>query len=55
VLRGIAAGLSAREIAEQLTLAVSTVKWYTQAIYGKLQVRSRTQAIARARAVGLLE
>ncbi len=33
--------------------AVSTVKWYVNSIYGKLQVESRTKAIARARALHL--
>jgi DNA-binding NarL/FixJ family response regulator len=33
---------------------VNTVRSYTQQIYGKLQVGSRTQAIARARDLGLL-
>jgi LuxR family maltose regulon positive regulatory protein len=49
VLRLIVAGYSNREIADHLVLAVSTVKWYINAIYGKLQVASRTKAIARAR------
>jgi LuxR family maltose regulon positive regulatory protein len=49
VLRLIIAGCSNREIAERLVIAVSTVKWYINAIYGKLQVDSRTRAIARAR------
>ena len=49
VLRLIVAGCSNREIAEQLVLAVSTVKWYANTIYAKLQVKSRTRAIARAR------
>ncbi|HCF85710.1 MAG TPA: hypothetical protein DEV72_10960, partial [Ktedonobacter sp.] len=43
------AGCSNREIADRLVIAVSTVKWYVNAIYGKLQVESRTKAIARAR------
>jgi LuxR family maltose regulon positive regulatory protein len=54
VLRLLAAGLSNREIAEQLYLAVGTVKKYTSNIYGKLGVHSRTQAVARARELGLL-
>jgi non-specific serine/threonine protein kinase len=54
VLCLVADGLSNREIAEQLVLAVSTVKWYTGEIFGKLHVTSRTQAVARARALGLL-
>ncbi len=54
VLRLIAAGLSNREIAAQLVLAPSTVKSYVNTIYSKLQVESRTQAVARARTLHLL-
>jgi len=54
VLRLIAAGLSNREISARLVLALSTVKSYVNTIYGKLQVESRTQAVARARALHLL-
>jgi LuxR family maltose regulon positive regulatory protein len=54
VLRLLAAGMSNREIAETLVLTVGTVKWYVNSIYGKLAVRSRTQAVAQARVLGLL-
>ena len=54
VLRLIIAGCSNREIAERLVIAVSTVKWYVNAIYGKLQVESRTKAIARARELDIV-
>jgi len=54
VLRLLAAGLSNREIGEQLFLAVGTVKKYTSNIYGKLGVHKRTLAVARARELGLL-
>ena len=54
VLRLIVAGCSNREIADQLVVAVSTVKWYINAIYGKLQVESRTKAIVRARDLHLV-
>lgn len=54
VLRLIAKGLSNQEISEQLFLALSTVKGYNQHIFGKLQVQRRTEAIARARELGLL-
>ena len=54
ILRLIAAGLSNRNIAARLVLALSTVKSYVNTIYGKLQVESRTQAVARARALHLL-
>lgn len=55
VLILLTAGYSNRAIAEQLVIAVSTVKWHTNNIYRKLQVESRTQAIARARALGLTQ
>ncbi len=54
VLRLIVAGYSNREIADRLVIAVSTVKWYVNAIYGKLQVESRTKAIARARELNIV-
>lgn len=47
-------GDSNQEIAERLVLSLGTIKWYTSQIYGKLQVRSRTQALARARELGIL-
>jgi predicted ATPase/DNA-binding NarL/FixJ family response regulator len=55
ILRLMADGLSNREIAEQLALAVSTIKWYASEIFSKLGVSSRTQAIARADTLGLLD
>jgi DNA-binding CsgD family transcriptional regulator len=54
VLRLIAAGHSNREIADELYLAVNTVRSYSQQLYGKLGVGSRTQAVARARELGLI-
>jgi LuxR family maltose regulon positive regulatory protein len=54
VLELIEQGLSNREIAQKLVLSVNTIKVYTYNIYGKLNVHSRTQAVARARALGIL-
>jgi LuxR family maltose regulon positive regulatory protein len=54
VLQLIAQGLSNREISERLFLALDTVKGHNRRIYGKLQVQRRTEAIARARELGLL-
>ncbi len=54
VLRLIVAGYSNREIADRLVIAVSTVKWYVNTIYSKLQVESRTKAIARARELNIM-
>jgi LuxR family maltose regulon positive regulatory protein len=54
VLRLVAAGLSNREIAEQLFISLGTVKTHVHNIYGKLDVGSRAQAIARAQELHLL-
>ena len=54
VLELIAAGLSNREIATRLFVAISTVKSYTNSIFRRLGVESRTQAVAEARARHLL-
>jgi LuxR family maltose regulon positive regulatory protein len=54
VLRLIAQGLSNREIGERLFLALSTVKGHARIIFDKLQVQNRTEAVARARELGLL-
>jgi LuxR family maltose regulon positive regulatory protein len=54
VLQLIAQGLSNEEIAGRLVLAVSTVKGHNLKIFGKLQVQRRTEAVARARALGLV-
>ncbi len=54
VLTYIAAGLSNKKITEQLFVSMSTVKTHLQNIYGKLDVHSRTEAIAKARDIGLL-
>jgi LuxR family maltose regulon positive regulatory protein len=54
VLQLIAQGHSNREISERLFLAVSSVKGHNQNIFGKLQVQRRTEAVARARELGLL-
>jgi LuxR family maltose regulon positive regulatory protein len=53
VLQLICQGCSNRQIAERLIVTMNTVKKHTSNIYGKLGVRSRTQAVARAREVGL--
>jgi LuxR family maltose regulon positive regulatory protein len=54
VLRLIAQGFSNREIGERLFLALVTVKGHNQRIFAKLQVKNRTEAVARARELGLL-
>jgi LuxR family maltose regulon positive regulatory protein len=54
VLRLLAQGCSNQAIADELVIAVSTVKKHINNIFGKLGVANRTQAINRARDLGLL-
>jgi len=54
VLELFAEGLTNQEIGSRLFLALNTVKAHSSNIYGKLGVHSRTQAVAKARALGLL-
>ncbi|WP_420644563.1 LuxR C-terminal-related transcriptional regulator [Candidatus Leptofilum sp.] len=54
VLHLLAAGLPNKGIAKTLVIAVSTVKKHLKNIYQKLNVHSRTEAIARARELGIL-
>ena len=53
ILKLITQGLSNREIGERLFLALDTVKGHNRRIFDKLEVQSRTEAIARARELGL--
>ena len=55
ILKRLAAGLSDQQIADDLFLSLNTVKWYNRQIYSKLRVRNRTLAVARARALGLID
>jgi LuxR family maltose regulon positive regulatory protein len=54
ILQLIAEGLTNRQIADRLVLAIGTVKAHTSSIYGKLGVANRVQAVARARELKLL-
>ena len=54
VLRGLAAGLSRREIGAQLYISLNTVKGRVRELYRKLGATSQTEAVARAEALGLL-
>jgi LuxR family maltose regulon positive regulatory protein len=53
VLAFVVQGMSNREIAERLFITVGTVKTHVHHILGKLGVRRRTEAVARARELGL--
>ena len=55
VLRGLASGLSRREIGARLYISLNTVKTHTRELYRKLGATTRSEAIARAAALGLLE
>ena len=54
VLRGLAAGLSNREIADKLVITEGTVKNHVYNLLGKLDVRDRTQAVLKAQALRLI-
>jgi LuxR family maltose regulon positive regulatory protein len=47
-------GLKNQEIAEKLSITVGTTKQYLNRVFGKLQVRNRTEAVARARRLDIL-
>jgi LuxR family maltose regulon positive regulatory protein len=54
VLHLVALGHTNKEIAQQLFVAPGTVKAHTSSIYRKLDVANRTEAVARARQLGIL-
>ncbi len=54
VLKMLASDLSGPEIARELSVALSTVRYHTNNIYGKLSVHNRRQAVLRANELDLL-
>lgn len=54
ILRMMESGLSAKQLARALFVTEGTVKWHLYNMYGKLDVRNRSAAIAKARRTGLL-
>ena len=55
VLRHLAAGRTNRDIANEMILSLNTIKAHTRRLYAKLDVNNRTQAVARARDLHLLD
>ena len=54
VLQLVAEGLANQEIADRLVVSLRTVKFHMSNIFAKLGVSNRTQAVARARELGIL-
>jgi DNA-binding CsgD family transcriptional regulator len=54
VLRYLPTNLSAPEIARELSVSVTTVRTHISHLFGKLGAHRRTEAVARARDLGLL-
>ena len=54
VLQLLPTRLSTREIGDQLHVSVNTIRSQVRAIYRKLEVRGRAEAVARARRLGLV-
>ena len=54
IIRLVAEGLSNRDIASRLSITAGTAKWHLSQIYSKLNVSSRTQALAQAKRAGLI-
>jgi ATP/maltotriose-dependent transcriptional regulator MalT len=54
IARLLNGGLTNQEIADKLAMTVGTTKWHMNQIFGKLQVRNRVEALARARQLKLL-
>nr|WP_276616061.1 LuxR C-terminal-related transcriptional regulator [Paenibacillus timonensis] len=50
----LASGLSNKEIADHLIIAIGTVKVHVKNIFAKLKVNRRTKAIAQAKELNLL-
>src|SRR5262249_26372883 len=55
VLQFVAEGLSNQDIAERLTISLTTVKWYVKQIFNKLGADRRMQAVKLAKTLGLVE
>jgi len=54
ILKRLDSGLSNKEIAEAIFISEGTLKWHLHNVYGKLNVKNRSGAMTRARAMGLV-
>ena len=54
ILKLVNVGMTNQQVGEKLGITLSTTKWYLTQMFSKLNVRNRTQAIARARQLGLI-
>jgi ATP/maltotriose-dependent transcriptional regulator MalT len=54
ILRRLESGLSNKEIAEAIFVSEGTLKWHLHNVYSKLDVKNRSGAIGRARALGII-
>jgi LuxR family transcriptional regulator, maltose regulon positive regulatory protein len=54
ILALIASGMSNQQVADNLFITVGTTKWHLNQIFGRLQARNRTEAVARARELNIL-
>ena len=54
ILKRLETGLSNKEIAEAIFVSEGTLKWHLHNVYGKLNVKNRSGAMARARTLGIL-
>ncbi|MDD3444152.1 MAG: LuxR C-terminal-related transcriptional regulator, partial [Zavarzinia sp.] len=55
VLAMVSQGMTNQQITERLFVSLPTVKWHLRNIYDKLEVRTRTAAVAKARSMGMLQ
>ena len=55
ILEKLSRGCTDAEISESIFLSINTVKWHLRKIYNKLQIRSRMEAVNKAKKQGLIE
>jgi LuxR family transcriptional regulator, maltose regulon positive regulatory protein len=55
LLKLVGAGLGNKQLADTLLISIPTVKWHLHNIFEKIDVKSRTAAIARARRLGIVK